>query len=210
MRCPESSRVKRFLIAAVTAALVVPATFVLATAPAEAATRCTQTVRGNHAGDIHVLSGQRVCLKHATENGNISVDAAGVLRVRASTVNGSVTLASGFRQFVFCGSQTVGGAVSATGATGRVTIGSNRRTCRGNTIGGALNIDSNSSKTTIARNTVGGAMTVNGDLLKTAISRNHISGALTCSNNNPDPVNAGHRNFVAGARTGETCANPTF
>jgi len=195
-------------LAAVRLALAVPALWSIAPA-AEAAKRCTRTIRGTRTGVLTVAAGERVCLKNAVQNGNVSVAPDGSLTVVDSRIVGTVTLDSGFRKFKFCHSRTSNGAITATGGTGDVNIGRGSE-CAGNVIDGALVLDANASGVWVNRSHIAGATTVSNTIGRTVLSGNRMAGALTCATNNPDPVNGGNPNRVNGARTGETCANPNF
>jgi hypothetical protein len=131
-----------------------------------------------------------------------------------STVTGAITLKSGYLTFDFCGSRTVRGAISATGANGAVLIGGagllGSLTCASNRIDGAVTLNANNAGVTLGRNYVAGAVTASANLRGTVISGNSIAGALTCTTNVPAPTNGGVRNVVGGGRSGQTCAVITF
>src|SRR5206468_12619043 len=114
----------------------------------------------------------------------------------------------------FCASQTVRGAISATGGSGPVEIGGagllGLLFCPSNTIDGAVTLDANLAGVTLAGNQVNGAVTASANLGRTTISANRIAGALTCTTNAPPPTNAGVRNSVGGGRSGQTCSVLTF
>jgi len=166
---------------------------------------------GQNGAAINVAGGQTLCLNNLTQNGEVTVDPNGKLSVRGSTITGAVTLVSGFSEFEFCGSETVGGAISATGGTGPVTIGdTGAGGCGANTIGGAVTLDTNQADVTLARNQIQEAVTGTGNVGGTTIAGNAIVGALTCTGNIPAPDNAGMANTVGGARFGQTCLNGGF
>jgi len=172
---------------------------------------------GQHNGAINVAGGETLCLADATQTGEITVDPLGKLSVRTSTVDGAVSLFSGFSEFEFCGSATIGGAISATGGQGPVTIGDTGvLDCDPNSVGGAVTLDANQAGVTLARNEVLDAVTASDNLVATTIAGNHIVGALTCTGNIPDPNNIGlldlmpMPNTVGGARFGQTCLDGGF
>jgi len=92
----------------------------------------------------------------------------GALSVTSSTITGAVTLKSGYTTFDFCGSKTIRGAISATGAKGSVLIGG--LLCSSNTIDGAVTLDANNAGVTLAGNYIAGAVTASANLNGTTIS----------------------------------------
>lgn len=220
MNRPYRRHIRRGTIATLTGALTLLAIGTLAPLTAQAAITCTtaNTMTGQHNGAINVAGGQTQCLDNATQTGEITVDPNGKLSVRGSTVNGAVSLFSGFSEFEFCGSETVGGAVSATGGMGPVTIGNTATgalACAPNIVGGAVTLDANQTGVTLARNQVDEAVTASGNLGGTKIAGNQIVGALTCTDNIAAPDNIGllnqpMPNTVGGARFGQTCLNGGF
>jgi 5'-nucleotidase len=218
------------LVVTLTGAL---ALLVLTIAPlsAQAAVACTpaETITGTSNGAINVAGGQTLCLDNATQTGAITVDPNGTLSVRGSTIEGAVSLSSGFTQFEFCGSETVGGAIEATGGTGPVLIGNTgllgpdgAPACAANIIDGAVTLDANHGGVTLARNDIGDAVTAsaNGNVdtsvdTPTNIVGNSIAGALTCTGNTPAPNNLSllmvpESNVVGGERFGQTCLDGKF
>jgi 5'-nucleotidase len=220
MNRPYRRHIRRGTIATLTGALTLLAVGTLAPLTAQAAITCTtaNTMTGQHMGAVNVAGGQTQCLDNATQTGEITVDPNGKLSVRNSTVNGAVSLFSGFSEFEFCGSKTVGGAISATGGMGPVTIGntaSGPLACGPNTVGGAVTLDANQTGVTLARNQIDDAVTASGNLGGTKIAGNQIVGALTCTDNIAAPDNIGllaqpMPNTVGGARFGQTCLNGGF
>ena len=95
----------------------------------------------------------------------------GALSVTSSTITGAVTLKSGYTTFDFCGSKTIRGAISATGAKGSVLIGG--LLCSSNTIDGAVTLDANN-----AGDVVAGAVTASANLNGTTISGSGLSASL--------------------------------
>jgi len=190
-------RIRRGTVATLTGALAMFAVGTIAPLTAQAAITCTtaNTMTGQHNGAINVAGGQTQCLDNATQTGEITVDPNGKLSVRGSTVNGAVSLFSGFSEFEFCGSETVGGAISATGGMGPVTIGNTGDTslpaCDTNIVGGAVTLDANTAGVTLARTQVDDAVTASGNLGGTKIAGNQIVGALTCTDNIAAPDNIG-------------------
>jgi 5'-nucleotidase len=216
------------LVVALTGAL---ALLVLTVVPlsAQAAVACTpaQTITGTSNGAINVAGGQTLCLDNATQTGAITVDPNGTLSVRQSTIDGSVSLNSGYTEFEFCGSRTIGGAIEATGGMGPVLIGDTgllgpggAPVCAANIIDGAVTLDANHGGVTLARNGISAAVTVtaNGNVdtdTPTNIVGNRIFGALTCTGNIPAPNNLGltgfpEYNVVGGERFGQTCLDGNF
>jgi hypothetical protein len=191
---------------------------------AQAAIDCTSanTMTGQNGAAINVAGGETKCLDRLTQTGEVTVDPNGKLSVRRSTITGAVSLSSGFSEFEFCGSTTVGGAISAAGGKGPVTIGDTGLLgtgllgCDPNTVGGAVTLDANLSSVTLARNEIKEAVTASGNSGATKIAGNHIVGALTCTDNTPAPNNIGLLNLapmpntVGGARSGQTCLNGGF
>lgn len=182
---------------------------------ASAATKvCTTTITGAHTGVLNVAGNQKLCLRIAVQDGAVNVAPGGALSVVSSTITGAVTLKAGYVELEFCGSRTVRGAISATGAKGSVLIGGSgllgALLCPANTIDGAITLDSNKAGVQLSGNYVAGAVTASANLKGTTISGNQIAGALTCTTNAPPPTNAGVRNTVGGGRSGQTCAVLTF
>jgi len=204
----------RGVVATLTGALALPALWAVAPLTAHAATACTQTVSGAHSGVLNVAANQKLCLRNAVQDGAVNVAPGGALSVVGSTVVGAVTLKAGYLTFDFCGSKTVRGAISATGAKGAVLIGGTgvrgAVSCPANTIDGAVTLDANLAGVKLARSYVAGAVTASGNLVKTTISGNQIGGALTCTTNVPAPTDAGVSNTVGEGRSGQTCAALTF
>ncbi|MEY2513617.1 MAG: hypothetical protein QOJ89_975 [bacterium] len=187
----------------------------IAPTSASAATMaCTTTIIGAHTGVLNVAGNQKLCLRIAVQDGAVNVAPGGALSVVSSTITGAVTLKAGYVELEFCGSRTVRGAISATGAKGSVLIGGSgvlgALLCPANTIDGAITLDSNKAGVQLSRNYVAGAVTASANLKGTTISGNQIAGALTCTTNAPPPTNAGVRNTVGGGRSGQTCAVLTF
>jgi hypothetical protein len=215
----DRRRTRRGTIATLTGALALLAIGTLAPLAAQASITCTaaNTMSGQNGAAINVAGGQTLCLDNLTQTGEVTVDPNGKLSVRASKITGAVTLASGFTEFSFCGSQTVGGAISATGGTGPVTIGDTGLLgCDPNTIGGAVTLDANQADVTLAGNEIEDAVTASANLGGTKIAANHIVGALTCTGNDPAPDNIGllqlapMPNTVDGARSGQTSLDGGF
>jgi hypothetical protein len=173
------------------------------------AAACTQTISGPHNGVINVAAPDKVCLLNAVQTGAVNVDPKAGLSVIGSTITGAVTLKDNYTEFEFCGSQTVLGAISATGGQTAAVIGGTP-TCAANTIDGAVTLDANKAGATLAGNSIAGAVTASANLGGTTISANMIGGALSCTTNAPPPTNAGVSNTVGGGRSGQTCAVLTF
>lgn len=217
-------RMRRGVVATLTGGLTLLTLAAIAPMSAQAAVACTpdQTITGTHNGMINVAGGQTLCLDNTTQTGAITVDPNGTLSVRNSTIDGAVSLFSGFTQFEFCGSETIGGAISATGATGTVLIGDTGLAgadllpvCAANIVDGAVTLDANQSGVTLAHNDIRSAVSASGNLVETKIVGNQIAGALTCSDNAPAPTNMGllgvsDPNVVGGQRFGQTCLDGQF
>jgi hypothetical protein len=89
---------------------------VAAIAPVSAnAAACTQTITGTNNGVINVAAPNKLCLVDAVQTGAVNVAPNAGLSVLRSTINGAVTLSSGYTELQFCGSRTVIGAIVATG-----------------------------------------------------------------------------------------------
>jgi len=211
-----SPRVRNGVVSALTGTLAVVGLAAVLPQAAHAGTSgltaaCTQTVTGDLAGAQTVASGQKLCLRGANVGGAITVQAGGSLSSKNSTVNGAIT-ASGAKLFEFCGSTTVGGALSVSGGVGKVKIGDNNK-CGANTVGGAITVANNTRNVSLARTTTGAAVTVSDNVplsgIAPLISANNIGGALTCAGNAPAPTNDNKSNTVAGGRSGQ-CVSPTF
>jgi len=203
--------IRRAAVATLTGTMALPVMWTLAPVAAHAATvptSCTQTISGAHSGVLNVAANQKLCLRGAVQDGAVNVAPGGSLSVLNSTITGAVTLKAGYLSFDFCGSTTVRGAISATGAKRAVLIGG--PSCAANTIDGAVTLNANKAGVTLAGNGIAGAVTASANLNGTVISANRIGGALTCTTNVPPPTNAGVANFVAGGRSGQTCAVSTF
>lgn len=183
---------------------------VAAIAPVSAnAAACTQTITGTNNGVISVAAPNKLCLVDAVQTGAVNVAPNAGLSVLRSTINGAVTLSSGYTELQFCGSKTVIGAIMATGGTQAALIGG--AGCAANTIDGAVTLDANKAGVTLSGNAIAGAVTASANEGgSTTISGNGIGGTLTCTGNIPDPVNGGVSNTVGGGRSGQTCASPTF
>jgi hypothetical protein len=200
--------------ATLTSGLAVLALASIAPAAADAAPVCTSTISGPHTGVINVPALQTLCLIGAVQDGAVNVAPGGGLSVLLSTITGAVTLKDGYSSLSFCASQTVRGAISATGASGPVVIGGagliGSLLCPSNTIDGAVTLNANLAGVTLAGNLVTGAVTASANLGGTTISGNRIAGALTCTTNAPPPTDAGVSNAVGGGRSGQTCSVLTF
>jgi hypothetical protein len=207
-------RVRRGIVTALAGGAAVLALSAVGPAGANAAAACTSTISGPHTGVINVPANQTLCLFGAVQNGAVNVAPGGGLSVLHSTVTGAITLKAGYSSLTVCDSQTVRGAISATGGSGAVVIGGagllGGLLCAANTIDGAVTLDANQAGVTLGRNLVTGAVTASANLGGTTISGNRIVGALTCTTNAPPPTNAGVRNTVGGGRSGQTCSVLTF
>ncbi len=201
-------RIRQGVVATLAGVLALPMLWAVAPVTAHAAA-CTQTISGFHNGVLDVAANQKLCLVNAVQNGAVNVAPNGALSVTGSTITGAVTLKAGSTGLEFCGSRTVRGAISATGAKGPVAIGGSAA-CLANSIGGAVTLNANKAGVTLARNIVAGAVTASSNVGGTTISGNKIGGRLTCASNLPAPTNAGLKNTVAGGRSGQTCAASTF
>jgi hexosaminidase len=221
MNALHPRRIHRGMAAAVTAGLALLALGAIAPMSAQAAVTCTpaETMTGAHNGAINVAGGEKLCVTNADQTGALTVDPNGTLSVRNSTITGSVSLFSGYTEFEFCGSKTVGGAISATGGAGTVLIGDTgllgpdrMPVCASNTIDGAVTLDANQAGVTLAHNEIKAAVTASANLVATNIVGNHIGGALTCTGNDPAPNNIGlfGANVVGGERFGQTCLDGNF
>jgi hypothetical protein len=207
-------RVRNGIATALTGGAAVLALATIAAPGADAATACTSTVSGPHTGVINVAANQELCLVGAVQNGAVNVAPGGGLSVLRSKITGAVTLKAGYTTLSFCDSQTVRGAISATGASGAVLIGGGGLLgalfCPANTIDGAVTLNANRAGVTLGHNLISGAVTASANLGGTTISANRIVGALTCTTNAPPPTNTGVRNSVGGGRSGQTCSVLTF
>ncbi len=205
---------RRAALAALTAGLGLFAASTIVPAGAAAAGPCTTTITGAHSGVLNVAARQKLCLLLAVQDGAVNVSPGGALSVVSSTVTGAVTLKAGFTEFTFCGSQTVRGALSATGGAGAVLVGGagllGGLMCPNNIIDGAITVDANQAGVTLGGNHIAGAVTASANLGGTTISGNAIAGKLTCSANIPAPTNAGAPNTVGGGRVGQTCSALSF
>jgi len=172
---------------------------------------CTSTVTGTLAGAQTVPTGQKLCLRGATVDGAITVESGASLSARGSTVNGAITL-NGADSFKFCGSATVGGAISVASGVGTVVIGDNDE-CRGNMVDGAITVAGYTGNVTVARTTTSGALVIKSNAALSGkapkIAANDIGGDLTCRANTPAPTNTGLPNTVHGARHGQ-CESMSF
>lgn len=207
-------RIRQGIVATLSGTLALPALWSIAPLTAHAASTCTQTISGAHSGVINVAAQQRLCLTGAVQDGAVNVAPNGALTVTSSTITGAVTLKGGFTSFRFCSSQTVRGAISATGGKKAVVIGGSglmgSLLCPFNIIDGAVTLNANLSGVKLAFNSIGGAVTASANLGGTTISGNRIGGRLTCTSNIPAPTNAGVANAVGGGRSGQTCSVLTF
>lgn len=214
MSRPDHQRGGRGTVAAFSAGLAILALPAFLPAAASAAPTCSSTISGPHNGVINVPAQQTLCLFAAVQTGAVNVAPGGGLSVLYSTITGAVTLKAGYTSLTFCASQTVRGAISATGASGPVLIGGSGLLggllCPANTIDGAVTLNANLAGVTLGQNSISGAVTASANLNGTTISGNRIAGALTCTTNAPPPTNAGVRNAVGGGRSGQTCSVLTF
>jgi hypothetical protein len=212
-RTSRRPRTPQTIVATLTGSAAFLAFATAAPMSAHAAVACTQTISGPHSGVISVAANQKVCLVAAVQDSAINVAPGGALSVVASTITGATTLSSGFSTLDFCGSTTIRGAISATGAKGAVLIGGtglNLLSCPANTIDGAITLNANKAGVDLGNNTISGAVTASANLGWTTISANRIIGNLTCTTNVPAPTNGGVLNVVGGGRSGQTCAVLTF
>ena len=181
---------------------------------AASASTCSTTVNGAHSGVLNVAAGKRLCLRNALQSGAVNVSPGGGLSVRGSTITGAVTLKAGYTDLEFCASKTIGGALSASGGVGIVTIGgrglSGLLLCGANTIDGAVTLNNNKAAVQMASTYVGGGVTASANTMRMTLAGNTIVGALTCTTNTPAPINLGIANVVIGGRSGQTCAAGTF
>jgi hypothetical protein len=200
-------RIGRRTGATLSAGLALLALAAIAPVSANAAA-CTQTITGPNNGVINVAAPNKLCLVDAVQTGAVNVAPNAGLSVLRSTINGAVTLSSGYTELQFCGSRTVIGAIVATGGKQAALIGGVG--CAANTIDGAVTLDANKAGVTLSGNAIAGAVTASANKVITTISGNGIGGALTCTANVPAPVNGGVSNTVGGGRSGQTCASPTF
>jgi 5'-nucleotidase len=157
-------------------------------------------------GPLTVAAGEKLCLRKAQVTGTITVEPGGTLAVGASTIDGAITSA-GANGFRMCDSATTGsGAITVSGTTGTMRIGDNKQ-CAGNSVNGAITLDSNARAVKLARNDINGAVTVsNNSAVNGAVpivSANAITGALSCEANEPAPSERGRANAVEGAQTGQ-------
>ena len=207
-------RLRNAIVASLSGGLAVLGLATVGPVAANAAQACTTTISGAHSGVINVPAQQTLCLRDAVQDGAVNVAPGGGLSVFGSTVTGAVTLKAGYSSLTFCDSQTVRGAISATGGSGPVEIGGagllGSLFCPSNTIDGAVTLDANLAGVTLAGNQINGAVTASANLGGTTISGNRIAGSLTCTTNAPPPTNAGVRNAVGGGRSGQTCSVLTF
>jgi hypothetical protein len=203
-------RIGRRATGALSAGVALLAIAVIAPVSANAAVTCSpsQTISGAHSGVINVAAPDTLCLRGAVQTGAVNVAPGAGLSVVGSKITGAVTLSNNYSLFEFCGSQTVRGALSATGGQTAAVIGG--PSCAANRIDGAVTLNANKAGVTLASNLIVGAVTASANLGGTTISGNAIGGALTCTDNQPPPVNGGVRNAVAGGRSGQTCAVLTF
>ena len=212
---------RRGVIATLTGGLTLLALSTIAPMSAQAAISCSraQTITGAHHGVINVAGGQKLCMQGVTQDAAVNVAPQGQLAVRGgSVITGAVSLKSDYTAFEFCGSRTVGGAISATGGRSTPLIGDGG-SCAANNIDGAVTLTSNRHGIMLAKNNITGAVVAKGNLEggilglgagPMRISGNQIGGALSCTGNSPTPKNAGVPNAVVGGRSGQSCASPTF
>jgi len=220
MHALHPRRIRRAALAMLTtgATLLVVAALIPTSAHAAA---CTKTMTGTNRGVINVAGGQKLCMRGVTQTGAVNVAPGGGLSVtKSSTITGAITLKSGYTEFIFCGSKTIRGAISATGGKSAVLIGGDvagATACPANTIGGAVTLNANKKGVTLGRNKIAGAVTASANLgdplvsgSGTLITGNMIGGALTCTTNAPAPTNGDVPNVVGGGRSGQTCSVLTF
>jgi hypothetical protein len=142
----------------------------------------------------------------------VIVDPGGALSVTNSSILGALSA----RRATFvslCGPAsspyvpavvTVVGAVSISGATGPVTIGSQPAGgCSPNQISGAVTLRGNAGGTTVVGNAIGGGVSARSNVGGLLIAGNSIGGSLTCAANVPPPTNGGLPNTVVGSANGQ-------
>ncbi len=129
----------------------------------------TACITGTHNGPLVVASGQTVCLgPGAHQNGSVTVNPGGLLDVEGATISGPFK-STGAVVLRICGAK-INSALSTgqflvVGSTGIVLIGGDAATgpCVGNTIVGAVNIQSNTGGVEFNGNTVTGSLTILGN-----------------------------------------------
>ncbi len=198
--------------------------FSLGTWPAGAATTCTTTLTGMVSGPVVVPSGAICTLNGATVSGNVLVQPGGTFHATDTTINGSLTSDNATTNNGVCRG-TITGSVSITNSRpnsdwdllgGGSIIGFVFPCTSAGAlhIGGSVRRSGNRGDTDLAFATIAGSVTTtdnvppSGDTVD--IDGNTIGGSLFCSGNVPAPTNSGFPNTVAGARSGQTCASPTF
>jgi hypothetical protein len=142
-------------------------------------------VGGSSGTMVVVATGEAVCVT-GTHGGLVTVNRGGSLAIMGG-FSGAI-VATGAAAISICGS-TISGAITISGSTGPVVLGSGQPWCTANRIGGDLTLRSNTDGVSVAGNT--------------------ITGLLACTGNAPPPDDLGQRNTVVGARSGQ-CGAPSF
>jgi Big-like domain-containing protein len=177
---------------------------------------CAKNVSGSVGAQS--ISGGSACFTNATVNGGVNISQGANVYFSNSTVGGALTATSP-GTIGICGGQ-VKGQVSISGASGFVLVGGDTASCPGVKISGSVLLNNNHGLRLGGNQVLSGAVSVTnnnaididpivGGPAGTVITRNTIGGKLACSGNVPAASNAGVKNTVGGARTGE-CASATF
>ncbi|WP_169791967.1 exo-alpha-sialidase [Jiangella muralis] len=161
---------------------------------------CDETVTGTHHGPLAATG--VLCLDGASVKGPVMVT-GGALLVTDSRVDGPVRV-TGARQVVLCASE-VTGPLAIQDVAETVVLGG--VACAPNTLRGPVAVQDSNALIRIVGNTVNGSVYVAGNSGTTAavVAANEVTGPLACAGNTPSPVNDGHPNSAAGARSGQ-CA----
>jgi hypothetical protein len=148
------------------------------------------------------------CISNATVSGSLTIPAGARVSLFNSTIGGPLTTQGAPALIIMCGTTVTGGA-SISNVAGKLLLGDPANGCAANSFS-SLTVTSNHGGLTMVGNKVGGSLAVNyNDGGPIVVGGNTISGNLSCTGNNPQPINGGRANSVAGSRAGQ-CASPSF
>ena len=134
---------------------------------------------GDITGAVKITAGGALWIKGGTIGGSLHATSAAALTLCAATVTGSVTVTGSTGPVILggpgCTSDTIGGAIHASGNTAGLTI-------QGDQVGGSLSISGNSGGETLTGNTATGSATVTTNT-GVSFTSNTITGSLVITSN---------------------------
>lgn len=182
---------KRLLSVTAAAALAI-STLAVAPQTASADIRCTGTLSGRQADDVHVPAGASCILDNAYINGDVEVDSKASLTVRSnSTITGNLQADDASPNSIIVNGGSVDGDIQVKYATGAVRITADTH------VGGNIQIEEGKSPIEITRTVVAGDIQIFKNTVgPITINSNMVSGNLQCKGNSPAPT--GSKNEVRG------------